>query len=121
MTIVNRAMGVAEQAVDALKAGLGENLLAVALFGSRARGDERPGSDWDLFVLADALPEHPLDRQTSPWRVGTLRKQSNWPRTLYGAPPSAAPNGLSRMLRKPSSPCSDRSLRPTTSRIISLT
>ncbi|HXF06451.1 MAG TPA: nucleotidyltransferase domain-containing protein [Blastocatellia bacterium] len=64
MTILNRAMGIAEQAVDALKAGLGENLVAVALFGSRARGDERPGSDWDLFVLADRLPEHPLDRQT---------------------------------------------------------
>ena len=23
----------------------------VWLFGSRARGDERPGSDWDLFVV----------------------------------------------------------------------
>lgn len=57
-------MNVAEQALDALKAGLGENLPAVALFGSRARAEQRPGSDWDLFVLANTLPLHPLDRQT---------------------------------------------------------
>jgi predicted nucleotidyltransferase len=58
-------MNVAEQALEALKAGLGDSLLAVALFGSQARGDARAGSDWDLFVLADNLPQHPLDRQAS--------------------------------------------------------
>ena len=29
----------------------------VILFGSRARGDEKPDSDWDLLVLTD----HPVD------------------------------------------------------------
>lgn len=56
-------MKIAQQALEALKIGLRDNLLAVALFGSRARGEERAGSDWDLFVLAERLPEHPLDRQ----------------------------------------------------------
>jgi uncharacterized protein len=36
--------------------------VAVWLFGSRARGDERPGSDWDLVVvLPDDAPEWLLD------------------------------------------------------------
>jgi predicted nucleotidyltransferase len=56
-------MDVARQAVEALKAGLKEDLLAVALFGSRARGDQHRSSDWDLFVLAERLPPYPLDRQ----------------------------------------------------------
>jgi predicted nucleotidyltransferase len=56
-------MDVVGQALEALKIGLKDNLLAVALFGSRARGEEKRGSDWDLFVLAERLPENPLDRQ----------------------------------------------------------
>jgi len=56
-------MDVIGQALDALKTGLKDHLLAVALFGSRARGEEKMGSDWDLFVLAERLPENPLDRQ----------------------------------------------------------
>src|SRR5579875_1660192 len=39
------------QVVEALRAGLGERLVAVVLFGSRARGDHRPTSDWDLLVI----------------------------------------------------------------------
>jgi uncharacterized protein len=38
--------------VRALEARLGAGLLAVALFGSRARGDASPESDWDLLVIA---------------------------------------------------------------------
>lgn len=36
--------------------------MAVVLFGSRARGDASPESDWDLLVLAEALPEATFDR-----------------------------------------------------------
>lgn len=50
------------QAVQALRAGLGDHLVAVVLFGSRARGDHRPDSDWDLLVIAEQLPEKALDR-----------------------------------------------------------
>jgi HEPN domain-containing protein len=34
----------------------------VVLFGSRARGDARPESDWDLLVISEDLPAGHLDR-----------------------------------------------------------
>ena len=37
-------------------------MVAVVLFGSRARGEAGPESDWDLLVLARDLPEKPLQR-----------------------------------------------------------
>jgi len=48
--------------VAALREGLGDDLVAVALFGSRARGDAGEGSDWDVFVLAHHLPGRILER-----------------------------------------------------------
>jgi uncharacterized protein len=54
---------VPKNAVEALRKGLGERLIAVVLFGSRARGDALADSDWDLLVLAENLPENPFDRQ----------------------------------------------------------
>jgi predicted nucleotidyltransferase len=51
-----------EQAVAALREGLGKRLVAVVLFGSRARGDANPESDWDLLILAEGLPENLLER-----------------------------------------------------------
>lgn len=53
---------VAQQAVQALQRGLGDRLVAVVLFGSRARGDAREDSDWDLLVIARDLPADYLDR-----------------------------------------------------------
>ncbi len=44
------------QMVESLKKGLGERLIAIVLFGSRARGDAHEGSDWDVFVIAQDLP-----------------------------------------------------------------
>ncbi|MFQ3632367.1 nucleotidyltransferase domain-containing protein, partial [Roseiflexus sp.] len=32
-------------------------MAAVTLFGSRARGEAAPESDWDLLVIAKNLPE----------------------------------------------------------------
>jgi uncharacterized protein len=54
---------VPKGAVEALRKVLGERLVAMVLFGSRARGDARADSDWDVLVLAEGLPEHPFDRQ----------------------------------------------------------
>ena len=48
--------------LSGLKKGLGDRLAAVALFGSRARGDAMPQSDWDIFVLAEGLPDKPFRR-----------------------------------------------------------
>lgn len=56
-------MGLAETfQVEALQEILKEKLIAVVLFGSRARKEARSFSDWDLFVLAESLPENPIDR-----------------------------------------------------------
>ncbi|MGH2352682.1 MAG: nucleotidyltransferase domain-containing protein [Chloroflexota bacterium] len=57
-----RVGGILAQAVDALRNALGERLIAVVLFGSRARGDAHEGSDWDLLVIAEGLPQAPFQR-----------------------------------------------------------
>jgi len=51
------------QAVEGLHAGLAERLVAVVLFGSRARGDDKEGSDWDLLVIVEGLPERAMERR----------------------------------------------------------
>lgn len=48
--------------ITALQEALGDNLIALVLFGSRARGDARPDSDWDLLLLARNLPRRPFAR-----------------------------------------------------------
>lgn len=53
---------IAEQVVAALREGLNERLVAVVLFGSRARGDANPESDWDVLLLAEGLPEGVWER-----------------------------------------------------------
>jgi predicted nucleotidyltransferase len=48
--------------VSGLRKGLGDDLVAVVLFGSRARGEAHEGSDWDVLVVARRLPERTLKR-----------------------------------------------------------
>jgi predicted nucleotidyltransferase len=55
-------MGVLGQAVEALQRGLGDRLISVVLFGSRARGEGRDESDWDLLLLARDLPSRLFQR-----------------------------------------------------------
>ena len=54
---------VARMAVEGLRGGLGQRLVAVVLFGSQARGDASPASDWDLLVIAEGLAERPFVRR----------------------------------------------------------
>jgi predicted nucleotidyltransferase len=49
--------------IESLRNGLGDNLAAVVLFGSRARGEAGLESDWDLLVIAENLPYSPWHRQ----------------------------------------------------------
>ncbi|MDR7475470.1 MAG: nucleotidyltransferase domain-containing protein [Armatimonadota bacterium] len=56
---------VAALTVQALSKALGDRLVAVALFGSRARGQAGTQSDWDLLVVVRDLPESPLERLIS--------------------------------------------------------
>lgn len=48
--------------VSKLREELGNDLVAVVLFGSRARGEAREGSDWDALVIARRLPGRTLER-----------------------------------------------------------
>ncbi len=48
--------------VETLRQTLGEDLIALVLFGSRARGDATPVSDWDILVIARDLPARHWDR-----------------------------------------------------------
>ena len=40
-----------------LREHLGDNLVAVVLFGSVARGEARPDSDLDLLIVCESLPD----------------------------------------------------------------
>lgn len=60
------------QSVQMLRAALGERLVAVVLFGSRARGDAKPESDWDLLVIAEGLPVRYMERQSILQKILTL-------------------------------------------------
>jgi predicted nucleotidyltransferase len=51
-----------EQAVMALKDAMCDRLIAVVLYGSRARGEASMESDWDLLVIAMDLPVRSLPR-----------------------------------------------------------
>lgn len=44
----------------------------VILFGSRARGDERPDSDWDILILVDKPELAPTDFDTISYPVMEL-------------------------------------------------
>jgi uncharacterized protein len=49
--------------IQALQEAFGERLKTVVLFGSQARGEARPGSDHDVFVVIHGLPREPVSRQ----------------------------------------------------------
>lgn len=59
------SVGVPTQAASDLHAGLGDRLISVVLFGSRARDEATEGSDWDLLVIAEGLPESLFQRRLS--------------------------------------------------------
>lgn len=46
--------------VDIYLENLCSSSYTVILFGSRARGDHRPDSDWDILVIGDIEPDKPF-------------------------------------------------------------
>ncbi|MBU4373056.1 MAG: nucleotidyltransferase domain-containing protein [Candidatus Methanoperedenaceae archaeon] len=54
--------------VEAYKSYLGDELIAMVIFGSRARGDHKENSDFDILIIAAHLPERHLAR------MGYIRK-----------------------------------------------
>jgi predicted nucleotidyltransferase len=58
-SVVNTVGGIAAQAKAIIAEEVeraGYRVLRVLLFGSRARGEARPDSDWDFFVIIDREP-----------------------------------------------------------------
>lgn len=53
-----------EEFVSRTRAALGENLLDVRLFGSRARGDSQPDSDIDIALIVEAVRRQAEDVAT---------------------------------------------------------
>jgi len=51
-----------KQVIDCYREFLGENLISIVLFGSRARGDAGETSDHDLFIIANNLPARAFKR-----------------------------------------------------------
>jgi predicted nucleotidyltransferase len=82
---------LAVQVVGALKDGLSGRLVAVVLFGSRARGEGSETSDWDLLLIAEGLPAKTFDRSlylkqliTLEWR-GRVSMLAKTPEQFHGA------------------------------------
>lgn len=61
-SIKNAKHEISGQPIESLKIALGSRLVAVILFGSQAREEASAGSDWDLLVIAEGLPERYFDR-----------------------------------------------------------
>jgi hypothetical protein len=63
------AWKTAERVCQALREGLADGLVAVALFGSHARGDAHPDSDLDVLVIADSLPDDLRQQRRMPYEM----------------------------------------------------
>ncbi len=59
---LRREQEIPRQVVSALETGLGDRLVAIILFGSRARGEALAASDWDMLVIATGLPGRAFER-----------------------------------------------------------
>lgn len=85
---------IPQQAVEAFRAALGADLVAVVLFGSRARGEASAESDWDLLVIARSLPAKPftrhlfLKRLLPPSRRGAISVVAKTPEEFEARVPS---------------------------------
>jgi predicted nucleotidyltransferase len=73
------------EVVAALDRALGDDLVGIALFGSRARGDAGEESDWDLLVIAYSLPKRAFQRHL--WLKSLLPTEWRGQVTILGKTP----------------------------------
>ena len=65
--------------VKSLMKGLGDHLVAVALFGSRARGEADEKSDIDLFIVVkDILKDDVVNRRLAIYRALSTARAKLW-------------------------------------------
>jgi predicted nucleotidyltransferase len=62
LDLTQRDSGALREFVGRVREDLGENVLAVKLFGSKARGDADPESDLDVLVVVGARRVESEDR-----------------------------------------------------------
>lgn len=58
----NTSDPIIKELSEALKKEVGQNIKDIILFGSRARGDASPESDYDILVLVDKETKEAADR-----------------------------------------------------------
>jgi len=58
-----QANHVLEDVLNRARQHLGDTLVSVVLFGSRARGSSHPDSDFDLLIVAQSLPNEARRRE----------------------------------------------------------
>src|SRR5581483_11315485 len=75
-----------QEAVEQLRAAFGDNLVGIALYGSRARGEARPDSDVDLLAIVRNLPQHWQER-TFALHNPLRQVETDFPLFVYGKTP----------------------------------
>ncbi|MEM1520379.1 MAG: nucleotidyltransferase domain-containing protein [Candidatus Korarchaeum sp.] len=68
--------------IDPLTAKFGEHLVSIVVFGSFARGEAREGSDLDLLIVVEELPDDADRVKLSVDVLRSLRPPEDFPRTL---------------------------------------
>lgn len=68
-----------ERVVDNYRKQWKEHLIALAIFGSYARGEETPRSDIDILLIANHLPKRKFERESFIRKpaIGILKKKFN--------------------------------------------
>lgn len=62
---------VIQQLVTALRQRFGSHIVKVILFGSRARRDYEPDSDYDVLILLDEVTKEIVDEiDETVWQIG---------------------------------------------------
>ncbi len=58
-------MKFVKEVEETLRAKFGDNIRKVVLYGSRARGDARPDSDYDILVVVENCPDWRMRKEIS--------------------------------------------------------